>query len=516
MDPIVSLALVGTARQPGAEPTTGLPTDELISELPAGDVERRLLLSAGAWAIYRQAGLKAQRIETLPEPAPAETLPECSVRVALTFSRLLESRQYILLYELLAYIHLEGQRLPFHLLPTLLNRREKELHNLAFPVLGERGVWLSRFHSAWKWVSDQIPVSERPWPAEAEQIWQEGKADQRVEIVTQLREHDPERAREWVEQAWSREKASLRVRLLDVLATHLSLADEPFLERALDDRSAEVVAQAALLLTSLPASKLVTRMQERARASFELVDGKLTVHPPDVFAADWARDGLIEKSPQKLDKQVWWLLQILGCIPLTYWETAFASPLEPTELLTLVTEHTWATSVVEGWSRAAIVYKTSSWQKVLWDWWLVYEDRIHEEPFDDRLRYKLFASMAGADAEEAFLALVERADPFLDAFMFMWPRPWSERVGRTFLRECRAHYLDQPPGEKDFHPQSNFWFQKFKWAASALPRECFVEALEPWDFLFEASKRELIYARQMLKEFVETIQERQKMYEEIV
>ncbi|HKV59149.1 MAG TPA: hypothetical protein VJO32_12745, partial [Ktedonobacteraceae bacterium] len=68
----VTTALVGTARQEQADTRIGTPVDTLVAELPAGEFERRLLLQAGAWAVYQQAGEIAEHLDEAPEPAPAE------------------------------------------------------------------------------------------------------------------------------------------------------------------------------------------------------------------------------------------------------------------------------------------------------------------------------------------------------------------------------------------------------------------------------------------------------------
>ena len=60
---------------------------------------------------------------------------------------------------------------------------------------------------------------------------------------------------------------------LSVLADGLSLADEPLLEAALDDRAAEVRSWAAYLLARLPGSALGQRMAERALGCLRLDRG---------------------------------------------------------------------------------------------------------------------------------------------------------------------------------------------------------------------------------------------------
>src|SRR5487761_506882 len=88
-DPIVAIALAGTSRQEQVNFATDTPVDALLAELPESEVERTFLLSAGAWAIYRQAGTQARQSTETCTTAGAEILRECSPEAALQVSRLL-------------------------------------------------------------------------------------------------------------------------------------------------------------------------------------------------------------------------------------------------------------------------------------------------------------------------------------------------------------------------------------------------------------------------------------------
>ncbi len=76
------------------------------------------------------------------------------------------------------------------------------------------------------------------------------------------------------------------------IGTGLSMADEPFLERALDDRDAQVRRRAAELLAGLPDSRLAARLTAAAGSILTLKDGALNpVFPAAVNDALW-RDGV--------------------------------------------------------------------------------------------------------------------------------------------------------------------------------------------------------------------------------
>src|SRR5215472_1587243 len=86
MNTLVTLALVGTAQQSNKDAGTGTAIDTLTAGFPEREMERRLLLTAGAWAIYRQAGKAPGHLPTAPESTAPEMLRACSP----TLARLIE------------------------------------------------------------------------------------------------------------------------------------------------------------------------------------------------------------------------------------------------------------------------------------------------------------------------------------------------------------------------------------------------------------------------------------------
>jgi hypothetical protein len=520
MDPIVTIALVGTARQAHVNAVTGTPVDSLIEGLPAGEDERKLLLSAGSWAVYRRAGQIAQQIAAIPEPAPPEKLRTCLPTTALVLSRLLNGEQADLLPEALAQLREVGMHLPYDLLPLALNKSGKALRTALFPVLGERGIWLSRFNPAWNWVQDFLPADESGLPADAETIWQEGTAAQRVEILRRLRAVDSEKGRAWLEAVWKQEKAEMRCDLLETWETSLSADDGDFLEKALDDRAASVRTVAVSLLTHLPDSAFATRMLERGRAMLSMVKSKLTIKVPNEIGKDWQRDGIIENPPNKLGRRAWLLIQVLGSISPTFWETHLGAT--PTELLDLVSGDKWEVNMLNGWSLAAVRYNAHDWVGPLWKWWLEHYNNLKGEQITDyTIREKLLQAMFREETENVVVALFSKApeqanDQEWANFLSELPRPWSDAFGHTFLRLLRTHCLSSEIDVQKFNPYNDPWFSNLSSTALALPASCLGEASQPWEFPIEESNWQINYARQMLQNFVEVIQMRQKIYEEIV
>jgi Family of unknown function (DUF5691) len=160
MDAIVTAALIGTAHPQNIATSTGTPLDTLTEKLPSGETERNLLLSAGAWALYKQAGRIPDSQSQLPEPTAPETLPLCSAELATLLESMLEGEQQELLSEALACMHHAALRIPHELLPTALAVQGTELRSAMVHLIGERGRWLSQFNPAWSWVSNYLPGGE--------------------------------------------------------------------------------------------------------------------------------------------------------------------------------------------------------------------------------------------------------------------------------------------------------------------------------------------------------------------
>ena len=537
MDALVKLALAGTARRTGVEIVVGAPLDALLAGLPAEDAERTILLAAGAWAVYQQAGWVAPRGESLPESAPVESRPVCSPGAARILADLFAGRHDELLSEALDRLGRAGQRLPAELLPTALNARSRELRTTLLPVLGERGGWLSRFNPEWHWVS-QARIETADESAGLERIWQEGTPAERLAVLRRTRSHDPARAREWLRDVWRQEKAEFRIEAIQTLDTSLSLDDETFLESALDDRAAGVRSAAAAPLARLPGSALAGRMRLRAdalltyapggsrggglgigrlfRAGDSTAPGKLTVTPPAALDREWQRDGVDLKPPPGVGERAWWLIQTLSVVPLTHWEERFDA--RPIELIDAIGRDQWRAAVLEGWSRAAVLHRATTWTGPLWEAW--YGADGADPKAVNRPIPELYRTLLGRVPQPAAEGLVAKilADAGsalgvrgADALLAL-PAPWSADFARTYLAALRRHVRGLRPAAPQ--PTTGDWPRTLPAAARSLPAECFEQALAPWP-LPDPVEWNLQRWHRQIEAFTEVIQTRRELHQEI-
>jgi len=512
MDTLVTMALVGTAQQANKDTGTGTPIDTLTAGFSGREMERRLLLAAGAWAIYRQAGKAPGRLPTAPEPTAPETLRTCAPAIARLIEDMLAGTHDDLLPEALERMEKAGLHLPPELLPTALNVQSSRLRAALAPVLGERGRWLSQFNPAWSWVSRRLPAGGYALPADAEITWQEGTPEQRSELLRLLRVNDPAKARQWLEGTWKQEKAQFRAEALGIFSAGLSADDESFLEEALNDRSARVCETASSLLACIPTSALAARMRSRANEMLGYAKGKLTVSPPAAIDKQWQRDGIIARPPQGVGERAWWLMQVMERVPPAHWEERFAAP--PAKLIAPVRPKEWEQTLIEGWSQAATRFNDARWILALWDWW--YQRRYDACP--EQLCRDLISLMSQHEAEnrvqEQLVNYTSSKNAGWEDLLSVLPTPWSEEFGDIYLAELQ-NYLGKIAGEAQI---SYPWLTSVTIATTALPPACFAAALETW-ILPESSKANTRWHVQRWHEqintFTEALRIRQRLIEEI-
>ncbi|WP_369183858.1 DUF5691 domain-containing protein [Streptomyces sp. Y1] len=385
-------ALLGTDRRP--LPAAALPLADAVDRT---DPAAALLELAALAAVRRRAGaLPVPAAEPPGPPAPEDPRPELSAAAARRLAVLLAGRSGAvsgaglanlaeLLPQWLGTARVRGLRAPAALIPGLLDaaRARSELRADAVALAGPLGRWLAEQNPDWRFVlrtaTDRPaarPVGQDDADAEnarnAHQLWHEGLFAERVTHLTLLRRSDPAAGLELLRSTWSTERAEDRLLFLDALQDGLSPADEPFLEAALGDRSKNVRATAAELLSTLPGSALAHRMSERALAAVRLSASgtHLLVTPPAECDAAMQRDGITPKSPTGRGERAWWFGEVVAAAPLSTWPRS--TGLTPEQLLALrvgdsidETSSSWADDLREAWARAAVRQHDADWARAL-------------------------------------------------------------------------------------------------------------------------------------------------------
>jgi hypothetical protein len=320
---LVGAALIGTARRP-PPPASELGLDP---DFDRSDPAAALLSAAGVLSAYRRAGrLPDEAPRRLPAPAGADARPACSA-TALEVLELILSGEVPIPggVALLAGQWLDGAaragcRVPARLLPPLLDlgSTAPDLRPGVGAVAGRRGRWLAGYHDRWSWAAAE-PVHTGEGVA---QRFATAVRAERAALLEAVRNADPARGRGLLAGSWAGEPAAERATLLAGLAAGLSDDDEPFLEAALDDRSAGVRQVAVDLLGRLPSSRRAARMAERLRplVTTSGFRGRTIAidRPPQPDAAA-RRDGITDAAPSGMGVSAWRTVQLVAGAPLWFW-----------------------------------------------------------------------------------------------------------------------------------------------------------------------------------------------------
>jgi len=155
---------------------------------------------------------------------------------------------------------------------------------------------------------------------------------------------------------------------LDSLRSGLGPQDEPFLEQALADRSRNVRATAAELLSALPDSALAGRMAARAGACVAVDPMRdaptVVVEAPHECDASMERDGVVAKAPAGRGERSWWFGQLAEAAPLGTWPARLGGR-TPQELVALPVADDWQSDLHAAWCRAAVRQRNAEWARAL-------------------------------------------------------------------------------------------------------------------------------------------------------
>ena len=370
---LVTASLIGTER--AEVPAPAVPGLPVRADADPGDPAALLLDRAALLTVARRggtlirpagSGFEAGPLSAAePDPAPAVS-PAAGGRL----DRMLGGEHPDLLAEWLTAAVARSRRVPPRLLPALLDRvrrvspSDPDLRRLSAEAGGARARWLARLNPDWTFVTALTESGD--------DTWRLGGKSQRRGYLAALRARDPAAARELITQSWAAAGPE-RVMFLSVLANQgLSLADEPLLEAALDERDAEVRGWAAHLLARLPGSALGQRMARRAAGCLRIDRGvhgaRLIVTPPAGCDAAMRRDGVTSRrggGPAEMDGRTHLLHEVLARTPLRTWTGQFG---RTAEQILAVPSGAWAPVLFTGWSRAAMAQRDQDWMTALVDW----------------------------------------------------------------------------------------------------------------------------------------------------
>jgi hypothetical protein len=442
---LVTAALLGTDRRipAGSAPGPGAPS--------------ALLDAAAVATVRRRAGLRPARAAERPRPAPEDPRPPLPSAAARRLTMLLADRPGAfgggrrgtapdlmeLLPQWLAAANARGFAAPPAALPALLDaaRGRTDLRPAALRFAGPRALWLARFNPDWRFALRSTPGGGTSVPRLHDtdgirRLWQEGLFAERVALLTALRSRRPATARELLAASWATERAEDRLMFLDSLRTGLGPDDEPFLEQALADRSRNVRATAAELLSALPGSALAERMAVRAGACVAVDRTRdtptIVVEAPHECDAGMERDGVVARAPAGRGERSWWLGQLVEAAPLGSWSRRLGGR-TPREIVALPVADDWQGELHAAWCRAAVRQRDAAWSRAL-----LGEPSAPEAGGPGAVslaeRAKLLGTLDAAERAEWVAGFIE-THGLSEAFQLLGvcAVPWAAPVGRAVV-----------------------------------------------------------------------------------
>jgi hypothetical protein len=417
---VLSSALVGTERKAFTPPSAKGAVSALFAWIDPANAESALLSAAAILTMQRRSAVAAARLNE-PQPAPAEldTVPRISVRSGDHLTQMLEGKIKEALPEWLRAAASAGLRVSEEYLPALLviGSKDPDLRDLITPVIGKRGQWLAGLFPEWQYAVSYTTAD-----------WELLATRERALVLKALRAHDPDTARTLLESTWSSDPADARTEFISALEIGLSLADEPFLEAALDDRSKRVREIAADLLSRLPESALVHRMIEHVTRFVTLTRGLvpgIDVTLPEALDATMIRDGITPKPPSslKIGERAWWLVSIISRIPPKWWADQWN--MAPDQLVALASKSEWKEALLEGWIAASHHYPDVAWIRAL----------LLEYPS----RNMLVKGLSPQDCERAISPVIPRLEIAARfQLIITCHHLWSIEFGKAVLKEVTA------------------------------------------------------------------------------
>ncbi|HEX6453233.1 MAG TPA: DUF5691 domain-containing protein [Trebonia sp.] len=377
-DDLVTAATVGVDRKP-------LPI-AAGSSAGEGDQAAALLDAAALQTVARRAGYRPPHGVTVPE-APGETAQVFSIRAARALREACDWKpgrgpdldntpQAGLLTDLLDAAARAGYAASPLLLPGLLDAaaRRTTLRPAVAAVLGPHGRWLGAQRPDWRPVAELAELTTRADTATGRPdhspaaVWRTGMSAPRRAYLARLRETDPDAARELLADGWAKETGADRGEFIAVLDHGLSMADEVFLEAALDDRASAVRAAARRMLTRLPGSAFGQRASERAGTVLRAERGgraiRLVAALPGAPDAGALRDGVTVSPPSpSIGAGAWLLTQVIARAPLDDWTARFG--LSPADIASLPVADDLRADVHAGWRIAAVRQRNAEWARAL-------------------------------------------------------------------------------------------------------------------------------------------------------
>lgn len=374
---IIKTALIGTDRSDLSETT--------LAELAKLGVDIKatpaniLLEGATLYAQMRKAGFRPKKWEgEIPFPAQKDKSKICSKKSSEHLAMILNGTFTPALDNFIEQLIFNKKSLPPELLPELLEkcRSDKTLWQRLKNAIGERGNWLIGQNEDWHFLIGKTNQVN----------WEDGTKDERLSLLHHLRNTQPDEAVENIESTWAEDDWQHRVEYLKTLEQNLSLADEPLLEKCLDEKRKDLRRTAAALLEKIEGSELQKRMWERLQScinlkSRQLKKDKLEIELPEICDNEMLRDGIDpRKQWSKEGLKASYFAQMFIIVPPSNWEVFFGKKAK--EVLEIFVRSEWAELLVQASVISAVRHRDENWMEAIGHFYFKNHDENRWEGLD--------------------------------------------------------------------------------------------------------------------------------------
>jgi len=362
---IINTAMLGTDKP--APAIADLPEEVAIiaNAIDAAaelDKEERYLQKAAVIYNYRQSGFVPFQKNDLPvNKAAEETKPYCTAVAAGVLNTILDEENDQLLQLWLNQCCKAGRLLLPEALPAVLEKAQKDvaLRPVVIECSGNRGVWLGKMNPAWNWFTTLAD----------EELWQTGTPAQRTEILKRLRQNEPAKALEWLQQTWEQENAAGKLELLKAMKVKSNADDLPWLESLLNEKGQKVKDEAFALLKSIPGSSVIKQYEDLLRQSVTLKKEKallglttktsIQVKLPPVVDESIYKSGIEKLSGPKstVTDENYVIYQLISSVPPAFWEKQFE--VAPVQVVEYFEKH--APAMVPALANAVAKFEQKNW-----------------------------------------------------------------------------------------------------------------------------------------------------------
>lgn len=362
---IINTAMLGTDKPTPA--IADLPEEvavmaNAIDAAATLDKEERYLQKAAVIYNYRQSGFVPFQKNDLPVNKASEEIKHyCTPEAARVLSTILEEENDQLLQLWLNQCSKAGRLLVPEVLPAVLEKAQKDvsLRAVVIECSGNRGTWLSKMNPVWNWFSI-LPDEE---------LWQTGNPAQRAEVLKRLRQNEPAKALEWLQQTWEQENTAGKLELLKALKINSNAGDLTWLESLLNEKGQKVKDEALTLLKSIPGSSVIKQYEDLLRQSVMLKKEKallglttktsIQIKLPAVVDESIYKSGIEKLSGPKstVTDENYVIYQLISSVPPTFWEMQFdVTPVQVVEYF-----EKYAHNMLPALANAVALFGQKSW-----------------------------------------------------------------------------------------------------------------------------------------------------------